>query len=94
MITEKTASGISYAGGATSVLSALTLTDVGIIVGIASALITLGFNIVYQRRRDKREAEAHELRLEAIRRNPDRRGGTPPNGCGDNPPPDCPFGGA
>lgn len=93
MISEKTASGISYAGGATSVLSALTLTDVGILVGIASALITLAFNIVFQRRRDRREAEAHELRLEAIRRHPDRRVG-PPLDCRDNPPTGCPFGDA
>lgn len=82
----------SYTGGAVSVLSALTLTEVGIIIGIVTALLTFAMNAIYHYRKDRREKEAHEIRLEQIRRNPERRKGIrPPNGCADNPHPDCPY---
>lgn len=45
----------SYFGAAFSVGAALTLTQWGILVGILTAIITAIGNIVFQRRRDKRE---------------------------------------
>lgn len=45
----------SYAGGAVAIGTSLTLTQVGVIVGIATALITFIFNMVYMYRKDQRE---------------------------------------
>lgn len=56
----------SYAGGGLSVLFALTLTDVGIIIGIFTAIVTFIANMIYQWRRDRREQVAHELRLKRL----------------------------
>lgn len=89
---DKAMSATSYAGGAVSVLSALTLTDIGILVGIITALATFALNVTYHWRKDRREREAHEMRLEQIKRNPERRkSARPPEGCADNPHPDCPY---
>lgn len=46
---------ISYAGGAVSIASSLTLTEVGVIVGIATALLTFILNVIYMYRKDRRE---------------------------------------
>lgn len=69
----------SYAGGVVSVVSALTLTDVGIIVGIATAILTYATNAFYKRLeikharlRNEREEEEHQLRMKLLL-NPDRR---------------------
>lgn len=56
----------SYVGSGASILSALTLTDVGILIGIVTALMTLLLNAVYHWRRDKREREAHSIRIAVI----------------------------
>lgn len=56
----------SYAGGAVSIGASLTLTDIGIIVGIITALLTFGLNAVYTYRRDQREQRESEARLEAL----------------------------
>lgn len=56
----------SYAGGAVSIGSALTLTDIGIIVGIGTALLTLVLNMVYMYRKDKREKMESEARLKLL----------------------------
>lgn len=53
----------SYAGGAAAVVSALTLTEIGIIVGIVTALLTFAMNIWYQTRKDRREQQAHDLNM-------------------------------
>lgn len=53
----------SYLGGAFSVASALTLTDVGIIVGIATAILTFVINWIYKRKENER-AERHAQREE------------------------------
>lgn len=91
-MSDRAASATSYAGGAASVVSALTLTEIGITIGIVTAVLTFVLNVVYHYRKDKREREAHELRLEQIRRNPERRKGPrPPIGCAEDPPPDCPY---
>ena len=63
----------SYIGGAISVMSALTLTNIGIIVGIATALLTYGTNLVYKarenaraEREDIRKEMEHQLRVESL----------------------------
>ena len=63
----------SYLGGAVSIMSALTLTNIGIIVGIATALLTYGTNLVYKarenaraEREDIRKEMEHQLRLESL----------------------------
>lgn len=56
----------SYAGSVVAVLSSLTLTDVGIIVGIATALATFWLNVYYMRRKDRRQAEEHQARMRAM----------------------------
>lgn len=48
----------SYAGGAVSVGASLTLTEIGVIVGIITALLTFIVNVVYTFRRDQREERA------------------------------------
>jgi uncharacterized membrane protein (DUF485 family) len=45
----------SYAGGVASVAASLTLTEVGVIIGIVTALLTFAVNAVYMYRKDKRE---------------------------------------
>lgn len=63
----------SYVGSGASILSALTLTDVGILIGIVTALMTLLLNAVYHWRRDKREREAHAIRIAVIQGAMDER---------------------
>jgi uncharacterized membrane protein (DUF485 family) len=58
---------VSYAGGIVSIASSLTLTDVGVIIGIATALLTFVLNAVYMRRKDKREQLESEAALEKLR---------------------------
>lgn len=53
----------SYAGAGVSVGSALTLTEIGVIVGIVTALLTFGLNVVYTYRKDKREKAESAARL-------------------------------
>lgn len=64
---DKTVAGVSYAGGGVSVGAALTLTDIGIIVGIVTALATFAFNWYYQHRKDRRERIEHEERMRLLR---------------------------
>lgn len=45
----------SYAGGATAIGASLTLTEIGVIVGIVTALLTFAMNMYFTYRRDKRE---------------------------------------
>jgi hypothetical protein len=65
--TDTIVSGVSYAGGATSVVAGLTLTDVGIIIGIVTALATFAFNWFYQHQKHKREEVEHEARMRQLR---------------------------
>jgi protein-S-isoprenylcysteine O-methyltransferase Ste14 len=53
----------SYAGGVASVAASLTLTQVGVIVGIVTALLTFVFNAVFMYRRDRREERALAAQL-------------------------------
>lgn len=56
----------SYAGSVVAVLSSLTLTDIGIIVGILTAIATFVLNALYMKRKDRREAEEHTARMHAL----------------------------
>ncbi|TRO13760.1 holin [Ectopseudomonas mendocina] len=56
--------GVSYTGAATSVVSGLTLTEWGVVVGIITALVTLVANLFYQRQKNKREQHLYELELQ------------------------------
>lgn len=56
----------SYAGSATAIGSSMTLTKIGIIVGIVTALLTFILNIYYMRRKDQREQELAELQKQQI----------------------------
>lgn len=51
----------SYAGGVTAIGASLTLTDIGIIVGIGTALLTFALNAWYTRRKNAREQMLAEL---------------------------------
>ncbi|AOJ01747.1 MULTISPECIES: HP1 family phage holin [Burkholderia] len=56
----------SYAGSEVALASSLTLTDIGVIVGIVTAVATFTLNAIYMYRKDKREereslARLHEL---------------------------------
>ncbi|GAA0809643.1 hypothetical protein GCM10009078_51970 [Cupriavidus gilardii] len=55
-----------YAGSIVSIGASLTLTDIGIIVGIVTALLTFGYNAWYIRRKDQREAEEHAARMRTL----------------------------
>lgn len=57
----------SYAGAATSIGASLTLTEIGVIVGIVTALLTFGMNAFYMWRRDKREQERNDAELARLR---------------------------
>lgn len=48
----------SYAGGAVSIGASLTLTEIGVVVGIITAILTFAVNLVYTYRRDQREERA------------------------------------
>lgn len=59
---------VSYAGAGVSIASSLTLTEWGVIIGIATALLTFALNAVYMYRKDRRdelETNAKLKRLEA-----------------------------
>lgn len=56
----------SYAGGITSIASALTLTDIGVILGIVTALLTFVLNAVYMYRKDRREAVESAATIAAL----------------------------
>jgi hypothetical protein len=57
----------SVAGSAASIGASLTLTNIGVIVGILTALLTCAINLAYMYRKDKREqreSDATIARLE------------------------------
>lgn len=53
----------SYAGGAVAIGTSLTLTEVGVVVGIATALLTFILNFLYMRRKDAREQLLADVEL-------------------------------
>jgi len=64
--TDAAVQAVSYAGAGTSVLAGLTLTDIGVIIGIATAILTLLFNVIYQVRKDRREQRLYKLEVERL----------------------------
>lgn len=52
----------SYAGAIVSIVASLTLTDVGVIIGIGTAIATFWLNRSYTSRKDKREQREYEQR--------------------------------
>lgn len=65
-MSDKVMNGISYAGAGASVIAGFTLTEWGIIVGIVTAVATLGANLIYQHRKDLRERQLHELEVRRL----------------------------
>jgi hypothetical protein len=59
-------SSASYAGGLVSICSAITLSEVGIIAGIVTALLTCCANLVYVRRKDRREQRESDARIACL----------------------------
>ena len=53
----------SYAGSLTSIGASLTFTDIGVIVGIITALATCIANVLYMARKDRREERALDAQL-------------------------------
>jgi hypothetical protein len=53
----------SYAGGVLSIGAGLTLENWGVIVGIATALLTLLLNVWYTREKNIREQRESEARM-------------------------------
>ncbi|QOY95608.1 hypothetical protein IM543_07080 [Massilia sp. UMI-21] len=51
----------SYAGGAVSVGASLTLTEIGVLVGIGTALLTFVLDAWYTRQKNAREQMLAEL---------------------------------
>jgi cbb3-type cytochrome oxidase subunit 3 len=56
----------SYAGSAVTIGASLTLTQIGVIVGIATALLTFLANVVYMYRKDRREQRESDAALAQI----------------------------
>jgi hypothetical protein len=65
-IQDKVVSTASYAGATVSVVSGLTLTEWGIIVGIATALVTCVANMIYQHKKYKREQNLYEAEMKRM----------------------------
>ncbi len=65
---DKTMNYTSYAGAAVSVTTGLTLTEWGVVIGIATALLTFVANMIYQARKDRREQQRHDLMVDRLRR--------------------------
>ena len=53
----------SYSGGAVAIGTSLTLTQVGIIVGIVTALLTFGLNAWYTAKKNAREQRLADLEV-------------------------------
>lgn len=73
-MSDKTTTWASYAGALSSVIASLTLTDVGIMIGIVTAILTWFGNRQYKRHLIRldlahaaREQELHEAQLQALR---------------------------
>jgi hypothetical protein len=53
----------SLAGAVSSIGASLTLERVGVVMGIATALVTCAANVIYTARRDRREERALDAQL-------------------------------
>lgn len=73
-MSDKTTTWASYLGALGSVIASFTLTDVGILIGIVTALLTWAGNHMYKRHLMRldlehaaRERELHKAQLDALR---------------------------
>lgn len=66
-VQDRAVAAASYAGAGFSVFSGLTLTDVGIIVGIVTAILTFGINVWFKRRSHRSEEELRDLEKKKAR---------------------------
>lgn len=65
----------SYAGAGTAIGASMTMTEIGVLIGIVTALLTFGLNVWYTRQKnarermladlERREREAHLAQLQA-----------------------------
>lgn len=67
MLLEKTVTNSTYTASVFAVISAMTLTDWGILVGILTAIGTFLLNYYFQRRRDRREQKLHDLKVQHLK---------------------------
>lgn len=56
----------SYTGGATSIGAALTLPDLGVVIGIVTALLTFVINVAYMYRKDRREQRESDAKIASL----------------------------
>jgi preprotein translocase subunit YajC len=56
----------SYAGSGVAMASSLTLTDIGVIVGIATAMATFVLNAYFMWRKDQREQRESDERFHEL----------------------------
>lgn len=57
----------TYAGSGGAIYSGLTLNDVGVLIGIATALIGLGLQLFFGAAKRREEREAHQAHMAALR---------------------------
>lgn len=67
VVVSAVASKATYTGAGTSVLSWFLSSEAGVAIGIAVAVIGLVVNLIFKIREDRRQLEAHEARMRAIR---------------------------
>lgn len=65
-MSEKIPPFVGYGGAAVSVVSSMTLSDWGMVFGIATAVITCAVNYYFQHQRNTREKEFHVLRVKNL----------------------------
>jgi hypothetical protein len=63
---SKAGEALTYGGSATSVVAGLSLNEIGLFVGIITALAGVAIQIYFGRKRDKREKRIHELELQRL----------------------------
>ena len=61
--TEYVAQTMTYGGAGTAVVAGLSLSEVGVIIGIVVGIVGLCLQWYYAHRRDLREAEQHAKRM-------------------------------
>lgn len=62
----KIGAGVTYVGSGMTVIAGLTLTEWGVVVGILTAIVGLGFQWYFRSRRNKREEEAHRANMRRL----------------------------
>lgn len=65
-IQEKMGETMAYGGSAGTVVAGLSTSEVGVIVGIVTAVIGLAVQLFFGLRRDAREQQLHALSLEKL----------------------------